>query len=164
MPARPISTVIKHQQLLVAVAKTSVSEAARLMEKHKVGAVMVVDAHGQLSGIFTERDALFRVLAAGRDPATTLLSAVMTKKPQTIAPDRPVGHALHMMYENGFRHVPVVERGRPGGHDLRARRARTRAAGIRIRSAAPTADRRDIGLAPARPRREAAARGFVSRV
>ncbi len=115
MPARPISTVIKHQQLLVAVAKTSVSEAARLMEKHKVGAVMVVDAHGQLSGIFTERDALFRVLAAGRDPATTLLSAVMTKKPQTIAPDRPVGHALHMMYENGFRHVPVVERGRPVG-------------------------------------------------
>ena len=115
MPARPISTVIKHQQLLVAVAKTSVSEAARLMEKHKVGAVMVVDAHGQLSGIFTERDALFRVLAAGRDPATTLLSAVMTKKPQTIAPDRPVGHALHMMYENGFRHVPVVEHGRPVG-------------------------------------------------
>ena len=115
MPARPISTVIKHQQLLVAVAKTSVSEAARLMEKHKVGAVMVVDAHGQFSGIFTERDALFRVLAAGRDPATTLLSAVMTKKPQTIPPDRPVGHALHMMYENGFRHVPVVENGRPVG-------------------------------------------------
>ena len=115
MPARPISTVIKQQQLLVAVAKTSVSEAARLMENHKVGAVMVVDAHGQLSGIFTERDALFRVLAAGRDPATTLLSAVMTKKPQTIAPDRPVGHALHMMYENGFRHVPVVEHGRPVG-------------------------------------------------
>jgi CBS domain-containing protein len=51
--------VTKHQQLLVAVAKTSVSEAARLMEKHKVGAVMVVDARGQLSGIFTERDALF---------------------------------------------------------------------------------------------------------
>ena len=115
MPARPISTVIKHQQLLVAVAKTSVSEAARLMEKHKVGAVMVVDARGQLSGIFTERDALFRVLAAGRDPATTLLSAVMTKKPQTISSDRPVGHALHMMYENGFRHVPVVENGRPVG-------------------------------------------------
>jgi CBS domain-containing protein len=85
------------------------------MEKHQVGAVMVVDAHGRLSGIFTERDALFRVLAAGRDPATTRLSEVMTKKPQTIHPDKPVGHALHMMYENGFRHVPVVEDGRPVG-------------------------------------------------
>jgi len=115
MPARPIRTLIKEQQILVAVAKTTVSEAARLMEKHEVGAIMVVDAHGCLSGIFTERDALFRVLATGRDPATTRLSEVMTKKPQTIHPDKPVGHALHMMYENGFRHVPVVENGRPVG-------------------------------------------------
>jgi CBS domain-containing protein len=115
MPARPIRTLIEQQQILVAVAKTTVSEAARLMEKHEVGAIMVVDAHGRLSGIFTERDALFRVLATGRDPAMTRLSEVMTKKPQTIHPDKPVGHALHMMYENGFRHVPVVEDGRPVG-------------------------------------------------
>lgn len=115
MAARPIRTLIKEQQILVAVAKTTVSEAARLMARHQVGAVMVVDGHGQLSGIFTERDALFRVLATGRDPATTRLSDVMTKKPQTIHPDKPVGHALHMMYENGFRHVPVVEDGRPVG-------------------------------------------------
>ena len=115
MPARPIRTLIKQQQVLVVAAKTTVSDAARLMEKHEVGAVMVVDAHGRLSGIFTERDALFRVLATGRDPATTRLSDVMTKKPQTIHPDKPVGHALHMMYENGFRHVPVVENGRPVG-------------------------------------------------
>ena len=37
----------------------------------------------------------------------------MTKKPRTVGPDKPVGYALHMMYENGFRHVPVVENGRP---------------------------------------------------
>jgi CBS domain-containing protein len=115
MPTRPIRTLIKQRHVLVAAAKTSVSEAARLMEKHEVSAVMVVDAHGRLSGIFTERDALFRVLATGRDPATTRLSEVMTKKPQSIHPDKPVGHALHMMYENGFRHVPVVENGRPVG-------------------------------------------------
>ena len=39
----------------------------------------------------------------------------MTAKPQTIAPDKAVGHALLMMYEGGFRHVPVVERGKPVG-------------------------------------------------
>ncbi len=115
MPMRPIRVLIEQQQLLVATAKTTVSEAARLMEKHQVGAVMVVDAHGRLSGIFTERDAVFRVLAGGRDPAATRLSEVMTRKPQTIHPDKPVGHALHMMYESGFRHVPVVEGGRPVG-------------------------------------------------
>jgi CBS domain-containing protein len=115
MPARVIRTLIKQQKTLVAGAKTTVSEAARLMAQHQVGAVMVVDGNGRLSGIFTERDALFRVLAVGRDPATTRLSEIMTKKPQTIHPDKPVGHALHMMYENGFRHVPVVEEGRPVG-------------------------------------------------
>jgi CBS domain-containing protein len=115
MPQRLIRNVIEQQQILVAPAKTTVSEAARLMQKSHVGAMMVVDAHGHLTGIFTERDALFRVLATGRDPAATRVSAVMTKKPQSIHPDKPVGHALHMMYENGFRHVPVVEDGRPVG-------------------------------------------------
>ena len=115
MPERSIRSLIKRQRILAAPAKTTVSDAARLMQKHQVGAVMVVDAHGHLSGIFTERDALFRVLATGRDPATTSLSVVMTRKPQTIGPDKPVGHALHMMYEGSFRHVPVVEDGRPIG-------------------------------------------------
>jgi signal-transduction protein with cAMP-binding, CBS, and nucleotidyltransferase domain len=39
----------------------------------------------------------------------------MTANPRTIAPDRPFGHALHLMYEGGFRHVPVVDNGRPLG-------------------------------------------------
>jgi signal-transduction protein with cAMP-binding, CBS, and nucleotidyltransferase domain len=39
----------------------------------------------------------------------------MTPRPQTIHPDKPFGHALHLMLEGGFRHVPVVEDGRPMG-------------------------------------------------
>jgi len=115
MPQRPIRSVIHRQQLLVAPGKTTVSEAAALMQKAQVGAVMVVDERGRLAGIFTERDAVFRVLAPARDPTTTRLAQVMTKKPLTVHPDKPVGHALHLMYENGFRHVPVVENGRPVG-------------------------------------------------
>ena len=65
--------------------------------------------------IFTERDALFRVIAESRDPAKTELRDVMTANPRTIGPDRPFGHALHMMHEGGFRHVPVVEGGAPLG-------------------------------------------------
>ena len=70
---------------------------------------------GCLVGVFTERDALFRVTAAERDPKTTQLADVMTRHPETIAPDKPLGHALHMMYEGGFRNVPVVVNGRPIG-------------------------------------------------
>jgi signal-transduction protein with cAMP-binding, CBS, and nucleotidyltransferase domain len=115
MPQRPVRSMITKQKILTATAEISVSDAARLMKKKSVGAVMVVKDNGCLAGIFTERDAVFRVLAEGRDPKTTRLADVMTPQPQTIAPEKPFGHALLMMYESGFRHVPVVEDGKPVG-------------------------------------------------
>ena len=115
MPQRPIRNVIAKQKILTATAEITVTDAARLMKKKSVGAVMVVKNNGRLAGIFTERDAVFRVLAEGRDPKTTRLSDVMTPQPQTITPEKPFGHALLMMYESGFRHVPVVEDGKPVG-------------------------------------------------
>jgi len=115
MPQRPIRSVIAKQKILTATAEITVIDAARLMKKKSVGAVMVVRDNGRLAGIFTERDAVFRVLAEGRDPKTTRLSDVMTPQPQTITPEKPFGHALLMMYESGFRHVPVVEDGKPVG-------------------------------------------------
>jgi CBS domain-containing protein len=68
-----------------------------------------------LVGIFTERDALYRVLAEGLDPTATTLRDVMTADPVTLSPDRTYGHALLVMYENGFRHIPVVEDGQAVG-------------------------------------------------
>lgn len=111
MPQRPIRRIIQKQSILAAPANTTVLEATLLMKRSKFGALAVVD-QGRLVGIFTERDALFRVLGERRNPETTLLAEVMTRNPQTIHPDRPFGHALHMMYEGGFRHVPVIENGR----------------------------------------------------
>jgi CBS domain-containing protein len=115
MPQRPIREVVKHQKIVTTTAKTTVLEAARMMKDAKVGAVMVVKADGRLAGIFTERDAVFRLIAEGRDPAHTRLAAVMTAQPKTISPDKPFNHALMMMFENGFRHLPVIENGRPIG-------------------------------------------------
>ncbi|MDG4555693.1 MAG: CBS domain-containing protein [Candidatus Competibacter sp.] len=115
MPYRTLRKIVEHQKILTAApAKTTVSEAARVMQKTRVGALLVVE-HGRLVGIFTERDALFRVLAEGLNPEVTPLSEVMTSDPLTVHPDKPFAHALHLMYENGFRHVPVAENGRPLG-------------------------------------------------
>jgi len=114
MPNRLIRDVIARGKPITASANSSVSAAARMMKKHHDGAVMVVD-DGRLTGIFTERDAVFRVLAEGRDTATTHLSEVMTAAPRTIDADKAVGHALMMMYDGGFRHVPVVDHGKPIG-------------------------------------------------
>jgi CBS domain-containing protein len=114
MPQRPISSVIARQKILSAPASMTIREAARQMKQRNVSSIVVVEA-GRLVGIFTERDALARVLAEGRDAKATKLADVMTAHPQTIGPDKPVGHALLMMYEGGFRHVPVVRDGRPVG-------------------------------------------------
>jgi CBS domain-containing protein len=77
--------------------------------------VLVAGADGRLAGIFTGRDAVARVLADGRDPATTPLSAVMTADPVTLTPDSRTIDALRLMAERGFRHVPVVRDGQPVG-------------------------------------------------
>src|SRR5688500_8988883 len=114
MPERAVGTIIEDQQPISAQADTSVAEAARIMRSRRVGALLVMES-GHLAGIFTERDALFRVIAEGRDPEATPLREVMTRDPRTISPDRPFGHALHIMYEGGFRHVPVVRDGRAIG-------------------------------------------------
>ena len=114
MPQRPIRNLIASQNPVIAEAEMTVLEAARRMKERRVGALLVM-REDRLAGIFTERDALFRVIAEGRDPATTRLVEVMSANPRTISPDRPFGHALHMMHEGGFRHVPVVEEGKPVG-------------------------------------------------
>jgi CBS domain-containing protein len=114
MPNRSVRDVIANRKPFTTAGKTTIAAAARMMQEHNIGALMVVE-RGHLVGIFTERDALFRVLAQGRDPATTRVADVMTSKPQTIHPDKAVGHALLMMYDGGFRHVPVVEQGKTLG-------------------------------------------------
>ena len=110
----PIKSVLEPRKLVVAAPHTTVAEAANLMKKGNVGAVLVVD-EGRLVGIFTERDALFRVVAPGLEPSKTKLCDVMTRDPTTVAPDETFGYALLLMHEKGFRHTPVVENGRPVG-------------------------------------------------
>lgn len=114
MFSQRIRSVMEQKKLVTAAPDTTVDEAAKLMAKRNVGAVMIVE-DGHLTGIFTERDAVFRVIAKGRDAHTTPLSEVMTAAPRTVDPDKTFGYALLMMHENGFRHLPVIENGKPIG-------------------------------------------------
>lgn len=111
---RSIRQIIEKQKMHTAAPQTTVLHASRMMKQNGFGTVLVVDAD-KLVGIFTERDALYRVMAEGRDAKVTLLTSVMTANPKTIHPDEPFENALQMMLKGGFRHVPVVEDGRPIG-------------------------------------------------
>lgn len=114
MPNRSIHSIIQDQTLLLAPPDITVREAAQRMAEARVGAVMVVQEE-RLAGIFTERDALNRVLAKGLNPETTLLAQVMTAEPRSVTPDRSLAYALHLMHIGGYRHMPVTEDGRPVG-------------------------------------------------
>ncbi len=117
MPNRAVSKVIEDRDFLVSTPENSVRAVAVLMKQKGATAVLVVDSQsGVLRGICTERDVVFKVVADNLDPKTTPVGAVMTREPQSIAPDKPFSHALHLMFEGGFRHMPVVDAGgRPLG-------------------------------------------------
>jgi CBS domain-containing protein len=111
---RTVRSVMRRRGLLKVARDILVSNAAKLMASSNVGAVMVVDGES-LVGIFTERDVVFRVVAPGRDPNETRIGDVMTTGPRTIGPEEPFGLALLIMHEGGFRHLPVIEDGKPIG-------------------------------------------------
>jgi CBS domain-containing protein len=110
----PVRNVMQPQNFLKAARETLVSEAAKLMAARNVGAILVVE-DDCLVGICTERDVLFRVVALGLDAQHTRLADVMTRVPYTVDPDKPFGYALLVMQEKGFRHLPVVQDGKPIG-------------------------------------------------
>lgn len=115
MPSRPIYQVIADTEFVCVPADMSVHAVTQLMFDKQQSAALVTE-YGVLTGIFTERDATFRVLAGGLSPDQTTVGEVMTHNPRTLTEAKPFGHALHLMYEGGYRHIPVVDkRGRPLG-------------------------------------------------
>lgn len=86
----------------------SVADAVRVMNLHKIGSVVVMQA-GRLIGIFTERDVLTRVVASGRAPEFTSMVNVMTRDPLTVTPNATVEEVMTLFTERRCRHIPVVD-------------------------------------------------------
>ena len=105
----PLNKIFKVGRAIHSVGPdASITECVRLMAAGKIGALMVMDG-GRLIGIFTERDALNKVLAGNLDPGNTKVSEVMTKDPCCIGPATTVGDAMQLITERRFRHLPIVE-------------------------------------------------------
>jgi CBS domain-containing protein len=108
---RKLGDIVRDQKPLVLAERATVQEACRCMRDGGIGAVLVVDDHQRLTGIFTGRDAV-RTLAEGNDAGVTTLAQAMTPNPVTIGPDRHAIDALRQMSDRGFRHLPITEGGR----------------------------------------------------
>ncbi len=90
----------------------TVTEAMRAMQREHRGCVVITDdgtARSKVSGIFTERDVLFRIVDRGRNPAALPLSEVMTPDPEVVPVKSTIAYVLNLMSIGGFRHVPVVD-------------------------------------------------------
>jgi len=110
--AAPLRRLFEERDAIHSVGPdTPVAACVRTMTAEKIGALIVMNDE-RLIGIFTERDALNKVLAAGLDPVTTKVSEVMTKDPYCIPPTTTVGEAMQLVTQRRFRHLPIVENGK----------------------------------------------------
>ncbi len=99
---------IKGAQVASIDPEASVFEAAVLMNDKKIGALVVIEDN-RLTGIFTERDILRRVVAQGRDVAATRVRAVMTTELACCQLHTTLEEARGVMKNRRIRHLPVVD-------------------------------------------------------
>ncbi len=109
MQLRIIPDIVNDQKIFSLKGDATVSEAAKQMVDHNVAAVVIVDHNQRLVGIMTERDMTRRVLAKNLDADSVKLEEVMTKNPDTLAPDDSALDALELMRTRKYRHLPVAD-------------------------------------------------------
>ena len=93
----------------------TMADAVDMLNKHRIGAIVVVDASGAVQGILSERDVVRAVGQHGAEGLKLPVSERMTRKVATCTPTAVLQDLMTMMTEGKFRHVPVVESGRLGG-------------------------------------------------
>jgi len=91
----------------------TVGQVVELMRDKSVGCVLVSE-QGKIVGIFTERDLMRRVLAAGKSLDAPIRD-FMTANPVAVSSKDPIEKAVRLMEEGGYRHLPVVDQGKPVG-------------------------------------------------
>jgi CBS domain-containing protein len=103
LPARPPATV---------GPQDPVSLAVRLMQQQETGCVLVIDG-GELMGIITGRDILYKVAGATEDLTAVTSRQVMTSDPQCLHEEDSIALALNLMASGDFRHVPILRDDKP---------------------------------------------------
>ncbi len=108
-----IESLMKTELIDATVGETVASVASRMAE-NQVGALLVRDGD-KLSGIFSERDLLRRVVGEGRDPFATNIEDVMTTEIATVELSAPVKQVLEVFRKERVRHVPITSGGKAVG-------------------------------------------------
>jgi CBS domain-containing protein len=112
MTALTVAELVKDRrsdELITLPASASVADCVAVMVERHVGAVLLMNDDGLVAGIFSERDLLARVVAAGLDVRTTPVSLVMTRDVKFVSPGTSTEAALALMHLHRFRHLLVID-------------------------------------------------------
>jgi signal-transduction protein with cAMP-binding, CBS, and nucleotidyltransferase domain len=115
MTERAEVEIVRRYDPVLLPPTASIMMAARHMHAQHVSAVLVAERDGTLLGIFTERDAISRVLAVGKDPVSTTLAEVMTDNPETVSVEDDASEIVHLMRAAHCRHLPIIYEGKAIG-------------------------------------------------
>jgi CBS domain-containing protein len=91
----------------------TILDAAKIMEQLGVGAVPICGSDNRLKGMLTDRDIVIKVLAQGKDPASTTAGELAEGKPVTIGADDSLEELVRTMAQNEVKRLPVID-----GHNL----------------------------------------------
>jgi CBS domain-containing protein len=105
---RPIAEFIIDRPLPAVSPRDDVQQAVSVMKEQRADCVIVLEGDS-LAGIFTERDFLNRVAAAGLDPAVVKMAQVMTPHPDTLASTDSIAYAVNKMAMGEYRNIPIVD-------------------------------------------------------
>src|SRR5258706_5871751 len=110
-----MTTISTLMNQVVTVSPTdTIAVAAQRMAEKGVGVVVVVEA-GKPLGLCSERDIVQKVIAPGKDPATTTVGQVAKTVGETVTPDTRMRRCAEVLRSGGYRYLPVVVEGRPVG-------------------------------------------------
>ncbi len=101
---------IMTKKVVIVSLGSSTTEVARLMKKHRIGSIVVVDdKHGnKAKGIITERDIVHKIIALKKDPYKTSAQEIMSKPLRVVRPTTTVEEAAKAMRSNAIKRLPVV--------------------------------------------------------
>jgi CBS domain-containing protein len=109
-----VRDIVLNRVLFSVEENETVAGVARQMADVRVGAIVVLD-HGQLRGVFSERDLMLRVVLQRLDPENTPVRTVMSTQVTTIDESASVEEAMEAMHQHGCRHLPVTRAGEVAG-------------------------------------------------
>ncbi|MDH5509192.1 MAG: CBS domain-containing protein [Nitrospinota bacterium] len=106
---------LMNRDIVKTTMNSTVIEAARMIEAHKVSSVIIVDLKDKMVGIVTDNDIVTKVVAEAKDPSKVSVEEIMIPEIHLISGESSIFEARAQMAKSGVKHLIVEVHGKPMG-------------------------------------------------